>query len=64
MKPIAEAFRDSFATGKRILIAPCGGYAILGDQELASLARDPLANGMAPDPAAMAGKRDPRSSVD
>ncbi|WP_449043906.1 cytochrome P450 [Paracoccus versutus] len=49
----AEAFRDDFATGGRIQVAPWGGYAILGHQELVSLARDPLADGMAPDPAAM-----------
>jgi|GEM_PF-2085754 len=50
----AEAFYDDFAAGQRIQIAPWGGYAILGYSELASLARDPLADGMAPDPVAMA----------
>ncbi|MDQ7260706.1 cytochrome P450 [Paracoccus sp. PS-1] len=50
----AEAFRDDFAAGERIQIAPWGGYAILGHRELVSLARNPLADGMAPDPAAMA----------
>ncbi|RDD69460.1 cytochrome P450 [Paracoccus versutus] len=50
----AEAFRDDFVTGERIQVAPWGGYAILGHQELVSLARNPRADGMAPDPAAMA----------
>ncbi|WP_170162023.1 cytochrome P450 [Paracoccus siganidrum] len=50
----AEAFRDDFAAGEPVQIAPWGGYAILGHPELVSLARNPLADGMAPDPATMA----------
>lgn len=50
----AEAFREDFAAGHRIQIAPWGGYAILGHAELSSLARNPLADGMAPDRNALA----------
>lgn len=50
----AYAFRDDFAAGRRVQAAPWGGLAILGHQELVTLARNPLADGMAPDAAAMA----------
>lgn len=50
----ADAFRDDFAAGNRVQAAPWGGLAILGHGELLALARNPLADGMAPDAAAMA----------
>lgn len=50
----ADAFRKDFAAAERIQVAPWGGYAVLGHQELIGLARNPLADGMAPDPATMA----------
>lgn len=49
----ADAFRDDFAAGNRVQAAPWGGLAILGHGELLALARHPLADGMAPDAAAM-----------
>lgn len=50
----AAAFAQDFAAGHRIQTAPWGGYAILGHRELLRLSRDPLADGMAPDPASFA----------
>lgn len=50
----ADAFGDDFERGGRIQVAPWGGYAILGYGELLELARNPLVDGMAPDPEAMA----------
>lgn len=50
----ADAFRDDFAAEARVQVAPWGGLAILGHGELLALARNPLADGMAPDAAAMA----------
>jgi cytochrome P450 len=50
----SEAFRDDFATGCRVQAAPWGGLAILGHGELLALARNPFADGMAPDASAMA----------
>jgi len=50
----ACAFRDDFATGHRVQAAPWGGLAILGHGELTALSRNPLADGMAPVPGAMA----------
>lgn len=50
----ADAFRADLAAGDRVQIAPWGGYAILGYHELVALARNPLADGMAPDEDSMA----------
>ncbi len=50
----AAAFAEDFRHGHRVQAAPWGGYAILGHAELMELARNPLADGMAPDAGAMA----------
>lgn len=50
----ADAFRDDFATGCRVQAAPWGGLAILGHGELLALARNPSADGMAPDATVLA----------
>lgn len=44
------AFADDLAAGHRIQVAPWGGLAVLGHGALIALARDPLADGMAPGP--------------
>lgn len=49
----ADAFRNDFETGSTVQAAPWGGLAILGHNDLVALARNPLADGMAPDAAAM-----------
>lgn len=51
---LADAFREDFTGGHRIQTAPWGGLAILGHSELSALARNPAADGMAPDKTAMA----------
>lgn len=50
---LSDAFSEEFAGGHRIQAAPWGGYAILGHAELLALARNPHADGMAPDQTSM-----------
>jgi cytochrome P450 len=51
---IGAAFQADLAAGHRIQTTPWGGLAILGHAELSALARNPVADGMPPDAAAMA----------